>query len=70
MGDPQYRFRLIDQSRAFSSHLPKEPSFTCAGTHVICWFSSTMRSRNAVTCTNQLETARYTRGRAHRQQCG
>jgi hypothetical protein len=49
--------RLIDQSRALASHLPKLPSRTCAGVQLICWLSSTMRSRNAVTCTNQLDTA-------------
>ena len=36
----------IDQSRALASHLPNEPSLTCAGIQVICWLSSTIRSRN------------------------
>ena len=49
--------RLIDQSRAFSSHLPKEPSLVCSGVQSICWFSSSMRSRNLVVSTNQDETA-------------
>src|SRR4030095_9186250 len=57
IGEPQNRFRLIDQSRALASHLPNEPSRTCAGVHSICWFSSTMRSRNLVTATNHEETA-------------
>ncbi len=70
IGLPQNRFRLIDQSRAFDSHLPNWPCLTCSGTQVICSFSSTMRSRNAVTSTNHDETALYTRGLRHRQQCG
>ena len=45
--------RLIDQSRAPSSHLPNEPSLTCSGTHVICSLSSSIRSRNDETFTNQ-----------------
>ena len=48
----------MDQSRAFSSHLPNEPSLMWSGTQVICWFSSTIRSLIALTSTNQLETAR------------
>jgi len=51
MGEPQKRLRLIDQSRAPSSHLPNSPSRTCAGTQRISRFSSTMRSRKAVTFT-------------------
>jgi len=70
IGEPQKRLRLIAQSRAFSSHLPNEPSLTCSGTQVICWLSSTMRSRISVTLTNHDEMARYTSGRSHRQQCG
>ena len=70
IGDPQKRLRLIDQSRAFSSHLPKLPSLTWAGCQVICWLSSTIRSRNSVTFTNHDEIARYTSGWLHRQQCG
>ena len=31
IGEPQKRLRLIDQSRAPSSHLPKRPSLTCPG---------------------------------------
>ena len=54
---PQNRFRLIDQSRALDSHLPNWPSLTFSGTQVISWLSSPIRSLNAVTCTNQLETA-------------
>ncbi len=57
IGLPQNRFREIDQSRAFSSHLPNWPSLTCSGTQVISWFSSTMRSLNVVTSTNHDETA-------------
>ena len=57
MGEPQNRFRLIDQSRAFDSHLPNWPSFTCPGTQVMSWLSSTIRSLNFVTSTNQLDTA-------------
>ena len=57
IGEPQNRFRLIAQSRAFSIHLPKLPSLTCSGTQVISWFSSTIRSRNSVTLTNHDEIA-------------
>ncbi len=67
---PQYRLREIDQSRAPSSHLPNCPSLTCSGTQVISWLSSTIRSRNAVTCTNQESTARWMSGLPQRQQCG
>src|SRR6056300_924427 len=70
IGDPQNRFREIDQSRAFASHLPKLPSFTWEGTQLISPFNSTMRSRIRVTSTNHDEIARYTSGSAHRQQCG
>src|SRR5918994_3072508 len=70
IGDPQKRLRLIDQSRALASHLPKLPSLTCSGTHRICWLSSPIRSRSRVTSTNHDEIARYTRGWSHRQQCG
>ena len=58
MGEPQKRLRLIVQSRAFSSHLPNEPSLMWSGTHVICWLSATMRSLMAVTFTNHELTAR------------
>src|SRR3989344_1406814 len=34
-GLAQKRWREIDQSRAPRSHLPKRPSFICAGNHVI-----------------------------------
>ena len=57
-GEPQKRLRLIDQSRAPSSHLPNSPSRMCSGTQWICWFSSTMRSRIAVTFTNHELIAR------------
>ena len=57
IGEPQNRFRLIDQSRALASHLPNEPSLTWPGTQVICWLSSTIRSRNWVTATNHDDTA-------------
>src|SRR5690606_5237722 len=57
IGEPQNRFRLIDQSRALASHLPNEPSLTCPGIQLICWFSSSIRSLNLVTATNQLDTA-------------
>jgi hypothetical protein len=49
--------REIDQSRAFSSHLPNWPSLTCSGTQVISWLSSTIRSRIAVVATNHDDTA-------------
>ena len=55
-GEPQNRLRVIDQSRAFSSHLPNEPSLVCSGTQLICWLSSSIRSLNAVTSTNHDET--------------
>ena len=58
MGVPQYRLREIDQSRAFSSHLPNWPSLTFSGIQVICWLSSTIRSLIRVTSTNQEDTAR------------
>src|SRR5690606_40807370 len=57
IGEPQYRLREIDQSRAFASHLPNWPSLTFSGTQVICWLSSPMRSLMSGTRTNQLETA-------------
>ena len=57
MGAPQKRLREMDQSRAPASHLPKIPSLMCSGTQVISWLSSTMRSRMAVTRTNQEPTA-------------
>ncbi len=57
MGEPQNRFRLIDQSRAPASHLPNWPAFTCSGTQVICSLSSTIRPENVLTATNQLDTA-------------
>ncbi|CAA9414756.1 MAG: hypothetical protein AVDCRST_MAG66-2249 [uncultured Pseudonocardia sp.] len=50
--------------------MPNWPSRTCSGTQVICWLSSTMRSRNAVTWTNQESTARRMSGLPQRQQCG
>jgi hypothetical protein len=34
-GLPQYRLRLIAQSRAPSSHLPNLPSLMCSGTQEI-----------------------------------
>ena len=58
IGAPQKRLREIDQSRAFSSHLPKRPSRTCSGIQLICWLSSTMRSRNWLTRTYQEFIAR------------
>ena len=57
IGEPQNRFRLIDQSRAPASHLPNWPSLTWPGTQVMSWFSSTIRPENLVTSTNQLDTA-------------
>jgi hypothetical protein len=57
IGLPQYRLRLIDQSRALASHLPNWPSLTFSGTQLICWFSSIIRSRISGTRTNQLDTA-------------
>ena len=55
-GLPQKRLRVIDQSRAFSSHLPNEPSLMWSGTQRICWLSSISRSLTAVTSTNHDET--------------
>jgi len=57
IGLPQKRFREIDQSRVFSSHLPNWPSLVCSGTQVISWLSSSIRSRIAVVATNHDETA-------------
>jgi hypothetical protein len=57
IGEPQYRLREIDQSRALASHLPNCPSFTFSGTQVICWFSSSIRSLISVTRTNHDDTA-------------
>ena len=70
MGAPQKRLREIDQSRAPASHLPKTPSLMWSGVQLICWLSSTMRSRIAVTRTNHEDTALYMRGLRQRQQCG
>jgi hypothetical protein len=70
IGEPQNRLRLIDQSRAFSSHLPKLPSLTCSGTQLISWLSSTIRSRIAVTCDEPRRDRPVHSGWAHRQQCG
>src|ERR1044071_2965913 len=69
IGEPQNRFRLIDQSRALASHLPNEPSLMWPGSQLISWFSSTIRSRNVVTATNHDDTALYTSGVSQRQQC-
>ena len=57
IGLPQNRFRLIDQSLVFSSHLPNWPCLTCSGTQVICSFSSSIRSLIAVVDTNHEVTA-------------
>ena len=57
IGLPQYRLRLIDQSRVFSSHLPNWPCLTCSGTQVICSFSLSIWSRMAVVETNHEVTA-------------
>jgi hypothetical protein len=57
MGEAQNRLRLIDQSRAPSSHLPNWPSRTWEGIQLISWLSSTSRSRTAVTSTYQDDTA-------------
>ena len=54
-GVPQKRLRLIAQSRAFSSHLPKRPSRMCPGTQWTVRLCATMRSLNASTLTNQVE---------------
>ena len=70
IGEPQKRLRLMLQSRALASHLPKLPSLMCSGTQVICWLSSTIRALIAVTSTNHELIARYTSGSAQRQQCG
>ena len=70
MGEPQNRLRLMFQSRALASHLPNWPSLTCPGVQSISPFSSTMRSRNLVTATNQADRARWISGEPQRQQCG
>ena len=57
MGEPQKRLRLIDQSRAPSSHMPNRPSLTWDGTQLISWLVSIMRSRISVTFTNHEEIA-------------
>ena len=57
MGDPQKRFRLIDQSRTPSSHMPNRPSRTWFGTQLICWLVASRRSRRSVTLTNHEEMA-------------
>ncbi len=57
IGLPQKRFREIDQSRAFSSHLPNWPCLMWSGIQSICSLSSSMRALILVTSTNQLETA-------------
>ncbi len=58
IGDPQKRLREIDQSRAFSSHLPNWPCLTFSGIQLICSFSSSIRSLIWVTSTYQEEIAR------------
>ncbi len=55
-GLPQNRLRVIDQSRAFSSHLPNWPCLMCSGTQWISSLSSIRRSLTAVTWTNHDET--------------
>ena len=70
IGEPQKRFREIDQSRALASHLPNCPSWMCPGTHSTCRFSSTIRSLIFVTATNHDDTARWISGESQRQQCG
>jgi hypothetical protein len=70
IGEPQYRLREIDQSRAPSSHLPNWPSRTCSGNLVISRLSSTMRSRYALTCKYHESSARWMSGFPQRQQCG
>src|SRR6266700_5645357 len=57
IGLPQYRLRLIDQSRVFSSHLPNWPCLTCSGTQVIRSLSFSISSLIAVVETNQDVTA-------------
>ncbi|CNJ18302.1 Uncharacterised protein [Mycobacterium tuberculosis] len=48
----------MDQSRAFSTHLPNWPYFTFSGIQLICLFSSYMRSLKSVTFTYQEVIAR------------
>ena len=55
-GEPQNRLRVIDQSRAFSSHLPNWPCLMWSGTQRICSLSSSIRCLTAVTSTNHDET--------------
>ncbi len=58
MGEPQYRLREMDQSRALATHVPNCPCFTLPGIQVISSFSSSMRSLIWVTLTYQDVTAR------------
>src|SRR3989344_1139634 len=53
IGVPQYRWREIDQSEAFSSHLPNRPSFKCAGVQWTLRLFLIKFSLIAVTLTNQ-----------------
>ena len=55
-GEPQNRLRVIDQSRAFSSHLPNWPSLMWSGTQRMPWLRSTIRCLTAVTSTNHDST--------------
>ena len=57
IGDPQKRLRLIDQSRAPSSHMPKRPSRTWPGTQLMSELMASIRSLMSVTFTNQDEMA-------------
>jgi hypothetical protein len=49
--------RLIDQSRAPSSHMPKRPSRTWPGTQLMSALMASIRSRKSVTFTYQDEMA-------------
>jgi hypothetical protein len=58
IGEPQNRLRLIDQSRAFSSHLPKLPSLHVLGHPGDLLVQLDHPVAEAVTSTNHDETAR------------
>ena len=55
-GLPQKRLRVIDQSRAFSNHLPNWPCLTLSGTQLMSSLLASIRSLNSVTLTNHEDT--------------
>src|SRR5699024_2733520 len=58
MGEPQYRLREIDQSRAFSSHFPNWPCLTLPGIQLMSSLMRNMSSLKSVTLTYQEVIAR------------